>query len=165
MSDPEVARYMPFEPLSEDQTQEMVRSIVQKRAEAPQNTPLRSFGITLRENGRLIGACRLGIDANQPDQADLAYLLNRRYWNQGYATEAVRTLIDYGFEKLGLHRIYALCLPENVASWRVMEKVGMSKEAPVTRRSSFKGADQDLNYLAYAIYAPVFQKGIRKLGG
>jgi ribosomal-protein-alanine N-acetyltransferase len=49
--------------------------------------------------------------------------------NKGYATEAAEALIDYGFKALKLHRIIATCQPENIPSWYVAEKLGMTREA------------------------------------
>ncbi len=55
-------------------------------------------------------------------------MLHRDHHGQGYATEAARALLGYGFEELDLHRIIATCQPENPASYRVMEKLGMRRE-------------------------------------
>ncbi len=64
-----------------------------------------------------------------PQTYEIGWVFNRVYHGQGYATEAALALIRYGFEALHLHRIIATCQPENVASWRVMEKLGMRREA------------------------------------
>jgi RimJ/RimL family protein N-acetyltransferase len=158
MSNPEVTRYTSFLPLSREQAQEIVDNIVQSRTQAPSGTLPHAFAITLRGGGQLIGNCRLGRDKDNPDQADVAYFFDRHYWGQDYATEAVRALIDYGFEKLALRRIVAHCVPENVASWRVMEKVGMQKEEPITLYAAqgnfHQGAFQDVTYLRYAVHHP-----------
>ena len=60
---------------------------------------------------------------------EIGWIFNRAYHGQGYATEAAMALLQYGFETLHLHRIIATCQPENVASCRVMEKLGMRGEA------------------------------------
>ena len=65
-------------------------------------------------------------DERQPDVAELGYRLNRAAWGRGYATEGARALIDHGFTVLGLERIYATTYQDNLASRRVMEKVGMT---------------------------------------
>ena len=66
------------------------------------------------------------------DKVDLGYRLKKKYWGQGYATEASKAIIDYGFNVLNLDLIIAIALPENKASIRVMEKVGMiyDQQAP-----------------------------------
>src|SRR5262245_9604441 len=60
---------------------------------------------------------------------EIGWTLHERVRGRGYATEAARALLRYGFETLGLHRVVATCQPENVASWRVMERLGMRREA------------------------------------
>ena len=65
-------------------------------------------------------------DERQPDVVELGYRLNRAAWGRGYATEGARALIDHGFTSLGMERIYATTYQDNLASRRVMEKVGMT---------------------------------------
>jgi [ribosomal protein S5]-alanine N-acetyltransferase len=60
---------------------------------------------------------------------EVYYSINKKYWNNGYGTEALKRLITFGFEILGLHRIFSGCDIENVASKRVMEKAGMRYES------------------------------------
>jgi [ribosomal protein S5]-alanine N-acetyltransferase len=60
--------------------------------------------------------------------ADLGYELDQNYWGRGYATEAARALLEFGFHELRLHRIWANCIEENVASAHVLEKIGMTRE-------------------------------------
>jgi ribosomal-protein-alanine N-acetyltransferase len=61
-------------------------------------------------------------------EIDLAYHLTRASWNKGYATEAVVAVLRHGLGSVGLERVMAVALPENVGSWRVMEKAGMRYE-------------------------------------
>lgn len=76
---------------------------------------------------RLIGWCGLQMLEKTPE-VEVAYLLARAYWNQGLATEAARAAIDYCFNELKLDRVVAIARPENVGSYRVMEKIGMKYE-------------------------------------
>lgn len=86
------------------------------------------FAVTLRETGELAGAISL-LDINaQHRNAEMGYWIGKPYWNQGYATEAAKALIAYGFETLGLHKVYAHHLVRNPASGRVMQKAGMAYE-------------------------------------
>jgi RimJ/RimL family protein N-acetyltransferase len=78
--------------------------------------------------GELVGAITLHPNARD-DNAELGYWIGRPYWGRGYATEAAREVVRYGFERLGLHRIHAEHLGSNPASGRVMQKIGMSYEA------------------------------------
>ena len=75
-------------------------------------------------DGRVIGWCGLGF-LPEIGETEVAYLLDKDYWNRGIATEAARISLRYGFEEAGLGRIIALAFPENGASRRVMEKIGM----------------------------------------
>jgi ribosomal-protein-alanine N-acetyltransferase len=80
-----------------------------------------------RMDGRLIGWCGLQMLEKTPE-VEVAYLLAKAYWNQGLATEAARASIEYGLDELRLDRIVAIARPENIGSYRVMEKVGMKYE-------------------------------------
>ncbi|WP_080847802.1 GNAT family N-acetyltransferase [Cytobacillus gottheilii] len=59
---------------------------------------------------------------------EIGWVFNPRYYSKGYASEAAKGILDYSFEKVKLHRIIATCQPENIASHRVMEKIGMRRE-------------------------------------
>lgn len=89
------------------------------------------FALVLRERGELCGACGLLINRRDAN-AELGYWLGVPYWGRGYATEAAREVLRYGFDQLWLHRIYAAHFATNPASGRVLVKIGMSYEG--TRR-------------------------------
>jgi RimJ/RimL family protein N-acetyltransferase len=69
------------------------------------------------------------------EEGEIWYLVEPESWGKGIATESVNHLLDFGFGELGLHRIWATCLPENPASARVMEKVGVPPQEPQDPRS------------------------------
>jgi len=85
------------------------------------------LSIRLRSDGRLIGGVGLRL-AEQHQNAELGYWLGVPYWGNGYATEAARAMLDYGFEELGLHRIHASHFAHNPASGRILRKLGMRYE-------------------------------------
>ena len=90
------------------------------------------WAVVLKENGRLIGRCGLIFQQIEGAQeVEVSYLIDRHYWGQGLATEAAREVARLGFEKYGLHRLVSVINPENVASVRVAEKVGMKYERDV----------------------------------
>jgi len=94
---------------------------------AEKTVPETRFAITLTSDSQLCGGIGLGVDeAHQ--HAELGYWVGVPYWGRGYATEAACAMIQYGFETLGLHRIYASYIPHNVASGRVLQKIGMRRE-------------------------------------
>jgi RimJ/RimL family protein N-acetyltransferase len=119
VSDPNVMRYTPEGAMSEEQ----VRDFIAANADEPE-----TVAVILSAEERLIGHMPF-----HPWYAsriyEIGWIFHPRYHGQGYATEAATTLLRYGFETLGVHRIIATCQPENVASWRVMEKLGMLREA------------------------------------
>lgn len=84
------------------------------------------FAITRREDNLLIGAIGLEIHPKH-NRAEVGYWIGKDYWGQGYATEALRPVLAYGFSR-GLHRIWAEHFAHNPASGRVMQKVGMRHE-------------------------------------
>ncbi len=89
------------------------------------------FAVVLKESDDLVGAIGLTVSSDHA-RAELGYWIGVPYWGRGYATEAAREVLRYGFEQLWLHRIYAAHFATNPASGRVLEKVGMSYEG--TRR-------------------------------
>jgi RimJ/RimL family protein N-acetyltransferase len=86
-----------------------------------------TFAIVERESAKLVGAMSL-IIKREHRRAELGYWIAFDRWNTGYATEAGRCVIDFGFDHLGLHRIEARHFLRNPASGRVMKKLGMQRE-------------------------------------
>jgi len=84
------------------------------------------LAIERKEDGTVIGF--VGFIYQDSGQGEMGWALGEEYRGQGYATEAARALMDYGFNSLGLHRIHADTGTDNVASWRIMERLGMRRE-------------------------------------
>jgi ribosomal-protein-alanine N-acetyltransferase len=76
-------------------------------------------------------------------RGELGYVFDRDVWSRGYATEAGRLLLRFGFESLRLRRIAAACRPENVASARVLEKIGMRYEGTLRSHMFLRGTWRD----------------------
>ncbi len=91
------------------------------------------------EDKKVIGGCRITVQSGKHKNADLGYCLNKKYWNQGLTTEATKLLIGFGFSKLKMHRIYATCDIENIASRKVLQKCGMKKEGILRERFLIRG--------------------------
>jgi len=85
------------------------------------------LAITLRSDGRQIGGIGLRVD-QQHQHAELGYWLGVEYWGKGYASEAGREMIRYGFQDLAMHRIFASHFKHNPASGRILQKLGMQHE-------------------------------------
>ena len=76
--------------------------------------------------GTFVGQCGIRpVDEGAGPEIDLAYHYTRASWDKGYATEAVIAVLGHGLGPVGLDRIMAVAVPENIGSWRVMEKAGM----------------------------------------
>ncbi|HTI15311.1 MAG TPA: GNAT family protein [Dictyobacter sp.] len=134
---PEYLRFYPWT----QRTEVDVRSFVRMFCNWSKETPRRRFqiAIVLKENGRLIGNGGLRKYAAHSEIADIGYELDPRYWGRGYATEAARRLLQFGFEELNLHRIWADCIEENTASAHVLEKIGMRYEGLQRETEWMKG--------------------------
>jgi RimJ/RimL family protein N-acetyltransferase len=124
-SDREVVRLVGWGPNREEDTRKFLHSAIAARDVEPRKKF--DFAIVLRSGGRLIGGCGIYLQS-EDSQAEIGYTLARDCWGQGYATEAAYRLISFGFRGLGVHRIMAACDVENLASWQVMEKLGMRRE-------------------------------------
>ncbi|MBO4413528.1 MAG: peptide chain release factor N(5)-glutamine methyltransferase [Clostridia bacterium] len=104
----------------------------------------RIFAIRLRETGRLIGILTFFDDT--AESCEIGYGLGSRYWNAGYATEAVRRFIRYLFGERGLRTVYASFFTGNEASRRVMEKCGMTFCRFSEKELTYLGVERDLTY-------------------
>ena len=96
-------------------------------------------------DGDLVGAAGLVEVNRRHGRAELGYWVARHYWGRGYATEAARAVIEYGFSVLGLHRVYAMHFSRNPASGRVMEKCGMVHEAHLREHARKWGVFEDVD--------------------
>jgi|SRR5580704_9422157 ribosomal-protein-alanine N-acetyltransferase len=85
------------------------------------------LGIELRSEGELIGST--GFASINDATGIFGFFLHKSFWGHGYATEACRALLGFGFKELNLHRVTAECFVEQTLSVRVMEKLGMRREA------------------------------------
>ena len=96
------------------------------------------WGVTLKTGGRLIGSAGMHNWDRAVRFAEVGYDFARPYWGQGYATEAARALIVFGFERMNLNRIEADLWKDNEASIRVLQKLGFTHEG-TWRERAFKG--------------------------
>lgn len=82
------------------------------------------WAITDKRSGVLLGRCGLNHIA-ETSEVEVDFIIARPHWNHGYATEAAKAALQYGFDVLKLDRIIALAKPNNITSRRVIEKIGM----------------------------------------
>ena len=97
------------------------------------------WAVVDRESGHMIGTCGFTSFNCPHDTAEIGYVLNPAYQGKGLATEAVRRVLDFGFDELGLHRIEAHFMEGNDASRRLMERVGMTFEGYARESMRIKG--------------------------
>ncbi|MGV2452837.1 MULTISPECIES: GNAT family N-acetyltransferase [Chryseobacterium] len=117
------------------------RSWVEMSKEAFENNTGYTFAIRNKE-GQIIGA--IGLHDRDDDKAELGYWIGIPYWNKGYVTEAAKGIIDFGFDELKLNKIFATHFLHNPASGRIMEKIGMKKEAVLIKEVKKDGEYFDL---------------------
>jgi RimJ/RimL family protein N-acetyltransferase len=147
-ADPEVRRYvdMPAAPSIDD-----VRgSLIPRWQATDAATPAVGYWVAEEIGGGFFGwfhlrpprAGEAHAAALRADDLELGYRLRREYWGRGLATEGGRVLLDYAFARLGATRVVATALEANVASMRVMEKLGMG----LVERWSYKGVTPAVVY-------------------
>lgn len=126
VGDPVVVAHVPLGPLDRAATVAYVAQLVTEAGRTPRLTyPL---VIERRRDGAAIGAVTIGIDSFEHRRAELGYILRRDAWGHGYGTEAARLARDFAFDHLGAVRLWAVSDPDNPASSRVLEKIGMRRE-------------------------------------
>jgi RimJ/RimL family protein N-acetyltransferase len=143
-------------------TAEDVRHFLQRFLDQQKQDPRNKFqlAVILQSTGELIGNCGVRRDASDAHGGDIGYELNPRFWGKGYATEAARALLSFGFSEMQLHRIAAWCIAENTGSARVLEKLGMRQEGRLREHDYFKGRWWDV--LLYGILHNEWQAQVKK---
>jgi [ribosomal protein S5]-alanine N-acetyltransferase len=155
-SDPRYLRYYAWTGRSEAEVREFVRGFVEQQQWAPRTRY--QLAIVLPEEGKFIGNVGIRIRDPRSQEADIGYELGPDYWGNGYATEAAREIVRFGFEQLALHRISSWCVEDNAASARVLQKVGMQLEGRLREKESYKGRWR--NHLLYAILEPEWRRDL-----
>ncbi|MCK6548600.1 GNAT family N-acetyltransferase [Myxococcota bacterium] len=136
-SDPDVVRYETFGTMTAEESLAYIERALEDAQDEPRLTW--DLAVVLRPSGPLIGRC--GVQLTKPElrEATLWYILSKHHWGRGYATEAARTMMDFAFAKLGAHRVIADADPRNTRSVRVLEKLGLRREAHFRENQHIKG--------------------------
>ena len=108
-----------------------------------------NYVFAVEYNGKVIGGCNINV-SDDKREGDLGWFIHKEYQNKGFATEAGREVMKFGFEHLGFRRITAHCNVENISSYRVMEKLKMRREGRFVKDHKYKGGVWGDSY-AYAI--------------
>jgi RimJ/RimL family protein N-acetyltransferase len=136
-SEPQFLRYYHWDGRTAQDAKDFVQMFLDQQAARPRLKY--QLAITRKGDDTLIGNCGIRLDTPDAMIGDIGYELAIEHWGQGYATEAAQAIVDYGFDVLGLHRIWAWCISENSASAHVLEKLGMQREGCLRENEFFKG--------------------------
>ena len=147
-ADPELRRYCGGGRASEEDTQAFIQRTQRWLQANPR--PIYAFALILKEQAQMLGIVGLTMKEPELGEAELWYRLSREHWGQGYITEAATFMLSFGFTDLHLHRIFAQSHPDNIGSWRVMEKIGMLYEGRL-RENAPAGDGTWRDSLLYAI--------------
>lgn len=126
-SDPVVMRYIPGGACQLDGSRARLASYIEHQ----EAHGFSKWAVAERSSGAVIGDCGLKLLEGGPD-VELGFHFAREYWGQGYATEAARACLDWGLRELDRDAIVAIVDPENAASVRVLEKIGMERDGWTT---------------------------------
>ncbi|MCQ6562376.1 GNAT family N-acetyltransferase [Paenibacillus mendelii] len=152
-ADPVVAAHMSWGPNTEEETWDYMQYVTQMQGEQPRTGF--ELAVILKETQALIGGT--GIFINSPGQGEIGYCYNPLYWGRGYAAEAAAALLRFGFNELGLHRIFATCRPGNTGSAKVMQKLGMKYEGHLRGHMLHKQG-RWLDSYQYSILKPEYEQ-------
>lgn len=130
LSDPKVVEFEPYKPMSMEETKENLEWRIGTEE---------MIAMELKSTHKMIGNVYLG--KREFEALELGFVLNRKYWGNGYATEGCKALMRQAFSN-GIHRIYAECDPVNVNSWRLLEALGFRREAHL-RQNVWFWKDED----------------------
>ena len=138
-SDPAVARWSTWGPNTWAETAAFVVDAAGQQLRADRA----AYSLAAVLNGETIGSVGIWVTGLQDRNGGLGYTFHRSHWNQGYATEAVHLLLEFGFTTLELERIDATCHPDNAGSIRVLEKSGFTLEGRLRSHRLVRGDRRD----------------------
>ncbi|WP_433945392.1 GNAT family N-acetyltransferase [Paenibacillus sp. SN-8-1] len=117
------------------------------------------WGIELKETGLLIGSCGFNVwQLAGATRGEIGYDLGEAYWGRGYMSEALLTLMEFGYSVMGLNRIEVLVLPENSASRRMLEKLGFQEEGLLREYQQNEQAEGYIDLYLYALLKREFEQ-------
>jgi [ribosomal protein S5]-alanine N-acetyltransferase len=141
LSDKEVMKHYGTEPFQT--VDEAIRAISRYESLFTEKRGIR-WGITSKGDNKVIGSCFFYDMVSEHYRTDLGFVLNKDFWGQGIAQEAVKAAIKYGFENLNINRIQAVIEPPNLASQKLVERLGFRREGLLRSYEYFCGKFDDL---------------------
>ena len=145
-SDPLYLRYYDWTERTPEAVQEFVQMFLTQQEQQPRTKF--QLAITLRSDHQLIGNCGIRMASADAHEGDIGFELSPKHWGRGYATEAARAVLTFGFTELHLHRIWSWCVADNVGSARVLEKIGMQPEGRLRDKEYYRGRWWDTRLFA-----------------
>jgi ribosomal-protein-alanine N-acetyltransferase len=139
-SDSEVAKYDWYIPIA---TKDDALSIINRYSREFGNKEEITWGIARKSDNKIIGYCNLGSFNDESLRSEIGYGFNRNEWNKGYATEAIKVLVKFGFEIMDFNRIEATVTLGNDASVKALKKANFIQEGIVRERTIMKGKFED----------------------
>ncbi|KAB8135772.1 GNAT family N-acetyltransferase [Gracilibacillus oryzae] len=141
-SDPEVTRYMNITRFnSEKEAEDMIAFLNEL---AKQEKAIR-YSIFLKESDELIGSCGFNSFDKENSITEIGYDIAKEHWGNGYAPEAITSLLETAFNVLEINRVEAKVEPENLHSIKVLEKLNFTYEGRLRHAEKSKGRFVDLN--------------------
>jgi RimJ/RimL family protein N-acetyltransferase len=134
----DVTRYLYWGPRSQDEARHMLERLMRMTAIDDDSSALRLAAL-IPDSQTLIGDFSLQRVSREHNQGEIGFILHPDHHGQGYATEAATLLLRLGFDELGLHRIVGRCDARNAGSARLMERLGMRREAHLRENEFVKG--------------------------
>jgi RimJ/RimL family protein N-acetyltransferase len=147
-SRPEVARYLYWEARTEAEVRASMEKKIASSAIHTEGDPL-FLAVELKATNQLVADVVLQWVSEEHRLGEIGFIVHPDHQGQGYATESSQVLLEHAFEDLALHRVVGRVEPRNVASARVLEKLGMRREAHLVENEFVKGEWQ--SELIYAI--------------
>jgi RimJ/RimL family protein N-acetyltransferase len=151
LSRPEVCRYIPYEPMTAEDVQRRLGGVWSRPwIDADGDAMIVGAEVaTGPDAGRLAGDLMLRLASLEHSSAEIGYVFDPELGGHGYATEAAAAMVDLAFNGLGAHRVYARIDSRNLASIRLVERLGLRREAHLRENEWFKGEWTD--ELVYAV--------------
>ncbi len=152
-SNHEVPEFLPWEPHKTTEDTLAFINLVEEEFKKFNSIVL---GIEIKENKKLIGTIAIRNWDKADRCIDIGYVISKNYWNKGLTAEALKAVIEFGFEQLNANRIEAHCDEDNIASYRVMEKAGMKYEGTLRQKILIKNKFTSMRF--YSIIREEYNK-------
>ena len=158
----DVTRYLYWGPRSREEARESLRLKIASSALREEGDDL-TLAVVLPETGTVIGDVLLIWRSREHRQGEIGYIFHPDHGGRGYATEAAAVMVRLGFEGLGLHRVFGRLDARNTASARVLERLGMRREAHLVQNEFVRGEWTD--ELVYAVLEDEWRDRVAGVSG